>query len=104
MIGGTPNVLVVNADVPAKDFKQFVDYVKANPGKVSYGSAGPGSLTHLTMELFKQQVGAVHGARALPRRRAGLHRPDGRADPGHVPGPGRGHAAHQVGPRARHWP
>jgi tripartite-type tricarboxylate transporter receptor subunit TctC len=57
MIGGTPNVLVVNADVPAKDFKQFVAYVKANPSKVSYGSSGAGSLTHLTMELFKQQVG-----------------------------------------------
>ncbi|CAN7710510.1 tripartite tricarboxylate transporter substrate binding protein [Variovorax sp. LjRoot84] len=58
MIGGTPNVLVVNADVPAKDFKQFVAYAKANPSKISYGSAGAGSLTHLTMELFKQQVGA----------------------------------------------
>lgn len=57
MIGGTPNVLVVNADVPAKDFKAFVAYVKANPSKISYGSAGAGSLTHLTMELFKQQVG-----------------------------------------------
>ena len=57
MIGGTPNVLVVNADVPAKDFKQFVAYVKANPSKVSYGSSGAGSLTHLTMELLKQQVG-----------------------------------------------
>ena len=57
MIGGTPNVLVVNAEVPAKDFKQFVAYVKANPSKVSYGSSGAGSLTHLTMELFKQQVG-----------------------------------------------
>ncbi|MET0544539.1 MAG: tripartite tricarboxylate transporter substrate binding protein [Variovorax sp.] len=57
MIGGTPNVLVINADVPAKDFKQFVDYAKANPGKLSYGSAGAGSLTHLTMELFKQLMG-----------------------------------------------
>jgi tripartite-type tricarboxylate transporter receptor subunit TctC len=43
--------------VPAKDFKAFVAYVKANPSKISYGSAGAGSLTHLTMELFKQQVG-----------------------------------------------
>ncbi|RZL87815.1 MAG: tripartite tricarboxylate transporter substrate binding protein [Variovorax sp.] len=57
MIGGTPNVLVINAELPPKDFKQFVAYVKANPSKVSYGSAGAGSLTHLTMELFKQQVG-----------------------------------------------
>jgi len=56
MIGGTPNVLVVNNDVPATDFKQFVAYAKANPGKISYGSAGAGSLTHLTMELFKQQL------------------------------------------------
>ena len=58
MIGGTPNVLVVNAALPANDLKEFVDYVKQNPGKLSYGSAGPGSLTHLTMELFKQQTGA----------------------------------------------
>jgi tripartite-type tricarboxylate transporter receptor subunit TctC len=57
MIGGTPNVLVVNPNVPAKTFKEFVDYVKRNPGKVNYGSSGPGSLTHLTMELFKQQMG-----------------------------------------------
>ena len=57
MIGGTPNVLVVNSDLPAKDFKQFVAYLKSNPSKVSYGSAGAGSLTHLTMELLKQQVG-----------------------------------------------
>jgi len=54
MIGATPNVLVINADVPARDFKEFLAYLRANPGKVSYGSAGPGSLTHLTMELFKQ--------------------------------------------------
>src|SRR6187551_1082133 len=58
MIGATPNVLVVNSNVPAKTVKEFVDYVKKNPGKLSYGSAGQGSLTHLTMELFKQQIGA----------------------------------------------
>ncbi len=56
MIGGTPNVLVVNAAVPARDVKEFVAYLRANMGKVSYGSAGAGSLTHLTMELFKQQI------------------------------------------------
>jgi tripartite-type tricarboxylate transporter receptor subunit TctC len=56
MIGSTPNVLVVNANLPAKDVKAFVDYVKKNPGKVSYGSAGSGSLTHLTAELFKAQT------------------------------------------------
>lgn len=56
MIGGTPNVLVVNAALPVKSLKEFVEYLRANPGRVSYGSAGAGSLTHLTMELFKQQV------------------------------------------------
>ena len=56
MIGGTPNVLVVNAALPVRNIKEFVDYLRKNPGKVSYGSAGAGSLTHLTMELFKQQV------------------------------------------------
>ena len=57
MIGGTPNVLVVNAALPVSDLKGFVDYLKKNPGKASYGSAGTGSLTQLVMELFKQQSG-----------------------------------------------
>ncbi|MFN7444469.1 MAG: Bug family tripartite tricarboxylate transporter substrate binding protein [Curvibacter sp.] len=56
MIGGTPNVLVVNAALPVTTVKGFVDYLRANTGKLSYGSAGAGSLTHLTMELFKLQV------------------------------------------------
>jgi tripartite-type tricarboxylate transporter receptor subunit TctC len=58
MIGGTPNVLVVNSSLPVKTLAEFIDYAKKNPGKLSYGSAGQGSLTHLTMELFKQQIGA----------------------------------------------
>jgi tripartite-type tricarboxylate transporter receptor subunit TctC len=57
MIGGTPNVLVVNASLPVKNLKEFIDYLKKNPGRVNYGSAGPGSLTHLTMEIFKQEIG-----------------------------------------------
>lgn len=56
MIGGTPNVLVIDAKLPIKTVQEFVDYVRKNPGKVSYGSAGQGSLTHLTMELFKIQI------------------------------------------------
>jgi tripartite-type tricarboxylate transporter receptor subunit TctC len=57
MIGGTPNALVVNAQLPVSDLKGFIDYLKKNPGKASYGSAGTGSLTQLVMELFKQQSG-----------------------------------------------
>ena len=54
MIGTTPNVLVVNAgSVPATSVQAFVEFLKKNPGRVSYGSAGQGSLTHLTMEFFK---------------------------------------------------
>ncbi|TXI87879.1 MULTISPECIES: Bug family tripartite tricarboxylate transporter substrate binding protein [unclassified Cupriavidus] len=55
MIGGTPNVLVVTASVPASNLSEFVDYARKHPG-MPYGSSGPGSLTHLTMELFAQQM------------------------------------------------
>jgi tripartite-type tricarboxylate transporter receptor subunit TctC len=58
MIGATPNVLAINATLPATTVKEFIDYVKKNPGKVNYGSAGPGTLTHMTMELLKQETGA----------------------------------------------
>ena len=58
MIGGTPNVLVVNSALPVNTLAEFIDYVRKNPGRINYGSAGQGSLTHLTMELFKQQIGA----------------------------------------------
>ncbi|MES2635320.1 MAG: tripartite tricarboxylate transporter substrate binding protein [Pseudomonadota bacterium] len=57
MIGATPNVLAIHSSVPANNVKEFIDYVKRSPGKVNYGSAGAGSLTHLTMELFKQETG-----------------------------------------------
>ncbi len=57
MIGATPNVLIVNSQVPVKNMKEFIDYVRKNPGKLSYGTAGQGSLTHMTMELFKQETG-----------------------------------------------
>jgi tripartite-type tricarboxylate transporter receptor subunit TctC len=56
MIGATPNVLVVNANLPAANMKELVGYLQKNPGRTSYGSAGAGSLTHLSMELFKQQI------------------------------------------------
>ena len=58
MIGSTPNVLCVPTALPVQDIKSFLEYVRQNPGKVSYGSSGAGSLTHLTAELFKLQTGA----------------------------------------------
>jgi tripartite-type tricarboxylate transporter receptor subunit TctC len=53
MVGGTPNVLIVAPSVPANTLAEFVAYAKKQPGKLSYGSAGPGTLTHLAMEQFK---------------------------------------------------
>jgi tripartite-type tricarboxylate transporter receptor subunit TctC len=53
MVGGTPNILIVPPSVPVSTLKEFVAYVRANPGKLSYGSSGPGTLTHLAMEQLK---------------------------------------------------
>ena len=57
-----PNVLAVNADLPAKNVRELVVWVKANPGKVNYASVGNGSSSHLNMELLKSVAGfdALH--------------------------------------------
>ena len=56
-IGRFPLALVVNPSFPAKNLQEFIAYVKANPGKVNYGSPGNGSPHHLAMELFKNRTG-----------------------------------------------
>lgn len=53
----TPNVLITHPNFPANSVKEFIDYAKKNPGKISYGSSGAGSSDHLSAELFKQQTG-----------------------------------------------
>jgi len=53
-----PNVLLVKNDFPAKTAKEFIEYVKANPGKVNYASQGPGTTSHLTAELYSKLTGA----------------------------------------------
>ena len=53
----TPNVLVTKLDFPPKTVKEFVDYARKNPGRISYASSGTGSSDHLTSELFKQMTG-----------------------------------------------
>ena len=50
-------ILVVHPDSPWKTVKDFVDYAKANPGKINYGHTGPGGLPHLAGELFMLRSG-----------------------------------------------
>jgi tripartite-type tricarboxylate transporter receptor subunit TctC len=57
LLAKVPNVFVIHPDVPAKNFREFVTYVKANPGKLNYGSAGNASAGHLAMEYLKLVTG-----------------------------------------------
>jgi len=57
MVGGTPNILVVTPSVPVSDVKSFVEYVKANPKKLNWGTGGIGLLNHLALEQFRAAAG-----------------------------------------------
>jgi tripartite-type tricarboxylate transporter receptor subunit TctC len=52
-----PHFVVVHPSVPAKSLREMIDYVKARPGKLTYPSAGNGSMPHLAGEVFKAQAG-----------------------------------------------
>ena len=54
----SPTSIVVHESVPAKTLKEFIAYAKDNQTKLSFGTAGTGTLTHLAGELFKQLIGA----------------------------------------------
>lgn len=76
-LANVPNVLVVHPSVPAKTFEEFVSYLKANPGKLNYGSTGVGTSSHLSGFMLSQRVGVetLHvpykGANALTDLMAG---------------------------------
>jgi tripartite-type tricarboxylate transporter receptor subunit TctC len=53
LISQGPNVLVVRADAPFQSLKDIIDYARANPGKLNYGTSGPGSISHLSSEMLK---------------------------------------------------
>jgi len=62
LLGLTPNLLIAGAMQPAKTVKDLVALCKAQPGKVTFGSAGPGTAQHFALELFKLRAGvnALH--------------------------------------------
>ena len=62
LVGVTPNLLISNAQQKSRTVQQLVEECKANPGKVSFGSAGTGSAQHLALEMFQLQAGvkALH--------------------------------------------
>ncbi|WP_026329960.1 tripartite tricarboxylate transporter substrate binding protein BugE [Caldimonas manganoxidans] len=68
-IAATPNVIAVHPSFPAKDYKTFLQVLKANPGKFSYSSSGTGGIGHLQMELFKSLSGTF--ITHIPYRGAG---------------------------------
>jgi tripartite-type tricarboxylate transporter receptor subunit TctC len=57
LVGTAPNILAVNAALPVANFREFLQYVRSQPGKLNYASIGNGSTTHLAMELLKAQAG-----------------------------------------------
>ncbi len=69
LIARLPNILVVNPKLPVKTVAELVAYMKANPGKLTYGSSGVGTSTHLAAELFQIETGTrmVH----IPYRSSG---------------------------------
>src|SRR5262245_52709243 len=82
LIAITGLAVAVHPSQPLQTLKQLIDYAKANPGKLSYGSAGVGSFNHLTGELFKSLAGTpdlVH----IPYKGAGAALTD--AVSGHIP-------------------
>src|ERR1044072_1948485 len=56
-LAAVPTVLVANPSVPAASLQEFVTWAKSRPGKLSYGSAGNGSVHHLTMAVFASRAG-----------------------------------------------
>lgn len=71
LVATAPMVMVIGKKMPAATYKEVISYIKANPGKVSFASAGRGNVTHLAAELFMTEAGlsTVHvpykGAQAV---------------------------------------
>ena len=64
-----PNIMAVPMSLPVKTVREFIDYAKANPGKITYASSGYGTSVHLSGELFNRMTGS--GLMHVPYRGAG---------------------------------
>jgi tripartite-type tricarboxylate transporter receptor subunit TctC len=59
LVASTPNLLVVNNNLPVKTINELIAYMKANPNKLSFGSPGVGTSVHVSGELFKSMTGTT---------------------------------------------
>lgn len=57
LLAVSPHIFVINPETPAKNVREYIEYVKKNKGKLSYASYGNGSTSHLITEMFKEQAG-----------------------------------------------
>jgi tripartite-type tricarboxylate transporter receptor subunit TctC len=57
LISTGPNILIVNPNVPAKSLGELTEVMKSSPGKMNYGTSGPGSVSHLAGEMYKNITG-----------------------------------------------
>jgi tripartite-type tricarboxylate transporter receptor subunit TctC len=57
LVSASPYVIVVNPRIPARNVPELIAYAKANPGRLTFGSSGPGAASHLSAELFKSLAG-----------------------------------------------
>ena len=58
VIGSVPNIAIVRKELPVNSLKELIDHIKANPGKVTFGSQGNGATPHLTGVMFQNMIGA----------------------------------------------
>jgi len=74
MFTAVPNMMIVSNAMPVKSVQEFIDYCKANPGKISFASSGNGTTVHMTAELFKAMTkcNMIH----VPYRGSALAMPD----------------------------
>src|SRR5882757_6126750 len=83
LVAQSPFVLIVNPSMPVKTVPEFIAYAKDKQGKLTFGSAGPGSPHHLFAELFKTMTG-TQATHVIYRGSAGAHRCCGRTYRLHV--------------------